>query len=67
MAIIGRTKSGKPIWGPPYTWAEEMDFYRRVGDAKPLTVVHRPAPVPGAASAQPRKPPPQRRGGSTPS
>lgn len=65
MAIKGYTKSGVAIHGPPYTWAEEMDFYRRVGDAKSLTVARGPIQEP--ASAPPRKSPRRRRAGSGPS
>lgn len=65
MAIVGYSKGGKPIYGPPYTWEEEMDFYRRVGGATSLTIARgsdqaqKPAPA--------RKSPRRRRAGSDPS
>ena len=37
MVLILNTKGGGQLHGPPYTKAEERDFYKRIGGG-PLTV-----------------------------
>jgi hypothetical protein len=49
-------KNGAVYHEPPYTWQEEMEFYRRVGGATSLTILHGTPPAavePAPAAAAP--------------
>ncbi len=56
MMVIKKTKSGSYYREPPYTKAEEAEFYRRVGDG-PVTIVRGTPPPP--PSQTPPEPPPE--------
>lgn len=60
MTIKFISKTGCTLHGPPYTKAEESDFYKRLGKIKSLTVAsphpfERKARQPKAPKSQPQQ------------
>jgi len=55
------TEDGKGYYHePPYTEAEEDEFYRRVGGATSLTIAHRSPGPTSVLTCHPQKLPPAR-------
>jgi hypothetical protein len=57
MVVKFTIKGGTRVHGPPYTKAEEADFYRRNADG-PVTVARRADARKGQKSQAPRPPSP---------
>ena len=52
---------------PPYTWEEEMEFYRRVnaGMASGQATIYRGSPAAAVGPAQPKQPPQEEQDGAS--